>query len=107
MKKRGLGRSLNAILSPMMGVNEKNEEEKVLDIGKTPEGELQTVLLTHLVRGKYQPRREMDEEAIHELALSIKAQGLLQPIIVRPKGKKFEINYVNLKLRKIRNLRRV
>jgi ParB family chromosome partitioning protein len=39
--------------------------------------------ITQLIRGQYQPRREMDEEALNELAVSIKAQGILQPILVR------------------------
>ena len=35
-------------------------------------------------RGKYQPRRDMDPQALEELAQSIKAQGVMQPIVVRP-----------------------
>ncbi len=43
-------------------------------------------------RGKYQPRRDMDPQALEELAQSIKSQGVMQPIVVRPIGdNRFEI----------------
>ena len=91
MKKRGLGRSLNAILSPVelrASVSPENTSDENL---------VQSLLMQHLpimqlVRGQYQPRREMDEEALNELAVSIKAQGILQPILVRKLSEgKFEI----------------
>jgi ParB family chromosome partitioning protein len=44
--------------------------------------------IEYLQRGKYQPRRDMDQEALEELAESIKAQGVMQPIVVRPIAKK-------------------
>lgn len=89
MKKRGLGRSLNAILSsvsvqdnlPVMAEEKNNISENHLSF----------ISVTELVRGEYQPRREMDEKTIDELAASIKAHGILQPIVVRRKQDKFEI----------------
>ncbi len=82
MKKRGLGRSLNAILSP---VELRASVSPMEDAGENPSSVASMVSLpiTQLVRGQYQPRREMDEEALNELAASIKAQGVLQPILVR------------------------
>lgn len=75
MKKRGLGRGLQAILStPSL----KEIEEVVL-----PNAGLAELSVQQLQRGQYQPRRDMDEEALQQLAASIKAQGVLQPIIVR------------------------
>lgn len=91
MKKRGLGRSLNAILSPV-------ELRTSVSSVDTIEEKLTTSVSQHhlpimqLERGQYQPRREMDEEALNELAISIKAQGILQPILVRKLAdEKFEI----------------
>ncbi len=50
------------------------------------ERELQHLPLDLIQRGKYQPRRDMDPQALEELANSIKAQGVMQPIVVRPIG---------------------
>lgn len=67
-KVKGLGRGLDALLSE----------------GETQEGErLLTLPVESLVPGKYQPRTRMDEAALAELADSIKAQGLMQPILAR------------------------
>lgn len=75
MKKRGLGRGLQAILNPPLL---KEIEEVVVSSTRLAELPVQ-----QLQRGQYQPRRDMDEEALQQLASSIKAQGVLQPIIVR------------------------
>ena len=54
--------------------------------------ELKTIPVEQIQRGKYQPRREFDCEALQELADSIKSSGLLQPIVVRPlKDNRYEI----------------
>lgn len=67
-KLKGLGRGLDALLSE----------------GETKEGErLLTLPVESLVPGKYQPRTRMDETALAELAESIRAQGLMQPILAR------------------------
>ena len=59
---------------------------------KVDQSELQHLPLDLIQRGKYQPRRDMDPQALEELANSIKAQGVMQPIVVRPiAGDRFEI----------------
>jgi len=70
-KLKGLGRGLDALLSG--------------DEMQSPE-HLMNVALTQLRPGKYQPRTQMDSDAIAELAESIKAQGVIQPILARPLG---------------------
>jgi ParB family chromosome partitioning protein len=85
-KKRGLGRGLDALLGGTT-VTALQEEAAQVD-----SRELQYVPLDLIQRGKYQPRRDMDATALDELAQSIKAQGVLQPIVVRPIGEgRFEI----------------
>ena len=78
-KLKGLGRGLDALLS---GVEE----------GDAGGESLQSIAIERLVPGKYQPRTRMDEPALAELADSIKAQGIMQPILVRAiAGAHFEI----------------
>ena len=85
-KKRGLGRGLDALLGGSTAAT--LEEEAV----KVDSRELQHLPLELIQRGKYQPRRDMDPAALEELASSIKAQGVMQPIVVRPiGGGRFEI----------------
>jgi ParB family chromosome partitioning protein len=85
-KKRGLGRGLDALLGGKT-ITALQEEATEVD-----QRELQYVPLDLIQRGKYQPRRDMDPTALEELAQSIKAQGVLQPIVVRPiGGGRFEI----------------
>ncbi|TAL74448.1 MAG: ParB/RepB/Spo0J family partition protein [Rhodanobacter sp.] len=56
------------------------------------EGELRTLPIGHIQPGKYQPRRHWNDEALDELAASIKAQGLIQPVVVRALGRnKYEL----------------
>ena len=76
-KPKGLGRGLEALLGP-----------KVLDVPVTEAGATttetpSTLSLDDMVPGMYQPRTRMDEGALYELAESIKAQGIMQPILVR------------------------
>lgn len=93
-KKRGLGRNLNALL----GNSQQNHEavaasEVRVAVEEAVTGKDVTELPVELIqRGKYQPRRDMHPEALEELADSIKAQGVMQPIIVRPVSpEKYEI----------------
>ncbi|MEL0027273.1 MAG: ParB/RepB/Spo0J family partition protein [Perlucidibaca sp.] len=81
-KKRGLGggRGLDALLGTVRKVQ---EEVTAAASGQTPSGELRQLPVEWLERGRYQPRKEMDPQALQELADSIKAQGILQPIVVR------------------------
>ena len=73
-KPKGLGRGLDALLSNTDEDTPKNE------------GSLQTLSISDLKPGKYQPRRIMQEEALHALSQSILKQVVMQPIIVRPIG---------------------
>ena len=75
-KPKGLGRGLEALLGP------KVDDAAVVAANKK-QGEPNTLPLTELVPGMYQPRTRMDEGALYELAESIKAQGIMQPILVR------------------------
>lgn len=97
-RKSGLGRNLNALLgSKSVGAaktvvktseanNLENAHEGVKD------SELKKIPVEFLQPGIYQPRRDMDGEALQELADSIKSQGIIQPIVVRPvANKKYEI----------------
>ena len=86
-KKRGLGggRGLDALLGTVRKVQ---DEVEAVAAGQAPEGEYQQLPVEWLTRGRYQPRRDMDPEALQELAESIKAQGILQPTIVRKTGDK-------------------
>jgi len=62
------------------------------DDSAAPDGELQQLRLDRIQPGKFQPRQAMDPERLSELAASIKAQGVIQPIVVRPiGGARFEI----------------
>ena len=69
-KKRGLGRGLDALLG-------QPEEPAAAD------GALETLAVSAIQPGRYQPRRHFDDAALDELAASIKTQGLLQPLVVR------------------------
>lgn len=85
VKKRGLGggsRGLDALLG---AVKQAKEEVVAIEEGKVAvDGELKHLPVEFLQRGRYQPRRDMDPAALQELADSIRSQGVLQPIVVRP-----------------------
>lgn len=90
-KKRGLGgsRGLDALLGT---VRQVQEDVTAVETGRVAATELRQVPVEWLERGRYQPRREMDAQALQELADSIKAQGILQPIVVRELAhQRFEI----------------
>ena len=72
-KKKGLGRGLDALLAGNSDSTDSNSRQDTLPVGQ-------------LQPGKYQPRTRMDPGSLEELAASIKAQGLIQPISVRPVG---------------------
>ena len=79
VKKRGLGRGLDALLATSRSSVEKDQSS-------TPntQNELRKIPIELLRPGKYQPRKDMSPEALDDLASSIKAQGVIQPIVVRP-----------------------
>lgn len=70
MKNRGLGRGLDALLSND-GDNQSSEETS------------NVIALDKLISGKFQPRKNFNQDTLKELADSIKAQGIIQPILVR------------------------
>lgn len=76
-KPKGLGLGLEALLGP------KVNDSPATAMG---DGTPSTLKLAQLQPGKYQPRTRMDEGSLYELAESIKAQGIMQPILVRPVG---------------------
>jgi ParB family chromosome partitioning protein len=79
-KPKGLGLGLEALLGP-----------KVAE-APPPDGAPHTLTLDRLQAGRYQPRTRMDEGSLYELAESIKSQGVMQPILVRPlPGGQYEI----------------
>lgn len=77
-KKRGLGRGLDALMANNMLPSESVDEQIQED------GELRHLPVEWIQPGQYQPRKDIQPEALEELASSIKAQGLMQPIVVRP-----------------------
>lgn len=81
-KKKGLGRGLDALLGGVSPTIESGASQK-------------TLAVTQLRAGKYQPRQGMDQSSLEELAESIRAQGIMQPLLVRsisgPSGPGFEI----------------
>lgn len=87
VKKRGLGKSLNALLAYKATPAETSDSE----ISAHGHEQLADLPVDRIQRGKYQPRHEMDADALEELANSIRAQGIIQPLIVRPFGDKYEI----------------
>ena len=96
VKKRGLGRGLDALLGPAKApAVEPNRVAPVPMEARSPEGvngELRTLGVERLRRGKYQPRVDMHNESLEDLADSIRAQGVVQPIVVRPlNGGDYEI----------------
>jgi len=79
LKKRGLGRGLDALLTPAKPAAAPTET-----VVESQQSELQKLPVEWLKPGKYQPRKDMSQDALEELASSIRAQGVIQPIVVRP-----------------------
>lgn len=75
-KKKGLGRGLEVLLGGSAEITQAVQQEGAPSVLK----------LSQMQAGKYQPRTRMDEGALQELAASIRAQGLMQPILVRKVG---------------------
>jgi ParB family chromosome partitioning protein len=85
VKKRGLGKSLDALLSTSHTARTKQvaADRQVESIVVEQENELRQIPVEFLQRGEFQPRKDMSPDALDDLASSIKAQGIIQPIIVR------------------------
>lgn len=89
-KKRGLGRGLDALLG---GVEQATVAEIEIDDDVTGQGRpgLMMVSVDRIRRGSYQPRRHFDEQALRELADSIVSQGMVQPVVLRPRAGGYEL----------------
>jgi ParB family chromosome partitioning protein len=80
IKKRGLGRGLDALLA---GMNHDEESPESQNVAEQTDG--YCLMSVHKIqRGRYQPRRDLEPAALEDLASSIKAQGVMQPIVIRP-----------------------
>ncbi|MCO5978624.1 ParB/RepB/Spo0J family partition protein [Ideonella oryzae] len=84
-KPKGLGMGLEALLGP------KVTEAPAREAGR--EGPPSVLKIAQMQAGKYQPRTRMDEGSLYELAESIKSQGIMQPILVRPVGDPVQQRY--------------
>jgi len=82
-KKKRLGRGLGSLIGNVKQVTEVSEEEMASGLSMLPIDKIQ--------RGEYQPRKHFDEESLQELANSITAQGVIQPIVVRKEGSHYEL----------------
>ena len=87
-KKRGLGKGLEALLGTSTAARHKQIQDDIRSdearsLSDERQGELRNLPLSWLRPGKYQPRKDMSQEALEELANSIRAQGVIQPVVVR------------------------
>lgn len=76
-KRSGLGRGLGALLE------DSGEKQKISGSGATPKGAINEIEIAKIETNPWQPRTDFDEEALNDLAESIKVQGIIQPITVR------------------------
>ena len=83
MKKKRLGRGLGSLIGNIDEVTSVSETEKATGMVELGVDQIQ--------RGKYQPRQHFDQESLQELAASIKAQGIVQPLVVRAEGAHYEL----------------
>ena len=87
-RRRALGKGLEELFNSEV-LDYSSVEEKIVD--ETPKDEIKMVKLSELRSNPYQPRKVFDEEALEELASSIKEHGVFQPIIVKKAIKGYEI----------------
>jgi ParB family chromosome partitioning protein len=101
-KKRGLGRGLDALLGDALAHSKPVTEADISEVNIQPDefepgshiDGIKHLPVEFIQPGQYQPRKDMHQEALEELAASIKAQGLMQPIVIRPlfgKDDRYEI----------------
>ena len=94
--KKKLGKGLDALLSvgstQTMASLLGGPKNKPVSVSADRDGDMKHVPIELIQRGKYQPRTDMHEEALQELANSIRVQGIMQPIVIRPiSSDKYEI----------------
>jgi len=92
-KKGGLGKGLDAIFGENNAIIEEAAPEVSKEKVESPKiiEKPEEAKVTEIVPNPYQPRKNFDEEKLHELAASIKEHGVVEPLIVRKKGKKYEL----------------
>ena len=83
MKKKRLGRGLGSLIGNIDEVTHVSEQDRASG--------LREIDIDRIQRGKYQPRQNFDQQSLQELADSIRSQGIVQPIVVRPEGDHFEL----------------
>lgn len=87
MARRGLGQGLDNLI-PDIGIEPKTEKKKASEENVSRET---LIPLNDIEPNRAQPRTRFDEDALHELADSIKQYGIIEPIVVQKRGKRFEI----------------
>jgi ParB family chromosome partitioning protein len=83
MKKKRLGRGLGSLIGNIDEFTRVSEQDQ--------KSGLRELDIDRIQRGKYQPRQHFDQQSLQELADSIRSQGIVQPIVVRPEGDHFEL----------------
>ncbi len=83
MKKKRLGRGLGSLIGNFEQVTQPGEQDQA--------NNLRELDIDRIQRGKFQPRQNFDQQSLQELADSIRAQGVIQPVVVRPEGNHFEL----------------
>ena len=83
MKKKRLGRGLGSLIGNIDDVTHVSAHDQKSGLSELDIDQIQ--------RGKYQPRQVFDQQALQELADSIRSQGIVQPIVVRPEGNHYEL----------------
>ena len=78
MKKKRLGRGLGSLLGNIGEVTQLSEQDQAQGLSELD--------IDRIQRGKFQPRQVFDQQSLQELADSIRAQGVIQPVVVRPEG---------------------
>ena len=89
--KRGLGRGLDSLFGDFEEEKQEESKEKEIQIEKVVVNEPKEIDIGLIDRNPEQPRKNFDDEALAELAESIKNYGVIQPIIVKQKGDRYEI----------------
>ncbi|MCZ6667739.1 MAG: ParB/RepB/Spo0J family partition protein [Gammaproteobacteria bacterium] len=83
MKKKRLGRGLGSLIGNIDEVTQVSDADRAHGLGE--------IDIDRIQRGKFQPRQNFDQQSLQELADSIRSQGIVQPIVVRPEGDHFEL----------------
>ena len=86
VKKRGLGRGLDALLGSLSDSPLAEHAAPPEPAGAAEDGSFRRLPVDLIRRGKHQPRRIVEESSLEELAHSVRARGIVQPIVVRPTG---------------------